>query len=358
MKIFVLAETDIKGVGYNPNTIQLFISRDKALEEMKRMYQQALKARNTTEDDPMNVFDASGYASIGEADYRLDIYECELDIRDYLHEIQEITVAAEDHGVRSKLMSERNMSRPDVWFLMQDWASEFIEKTKDYKWGEDKHYYDEVDFFIERKAKQLDMPELRPDADVEDDIELTDDKLFGVCVVVTAHLHIYDGYAEGDGIRVEFPKLSDLTAAQIEEIDRYVGGRIKDSGFVVPDDVLLKYGKVVSFSGIMDTGQNHDADLVRRINVAWVRCKDEFEPILKALYERDIDEITDSDAFRIPAWEDWPEYHHGCNTNDWTAYNKLALETMKEKWGEYAENYLMHVADDQDLECILDFVRG
>ena len=110
--------------------------------------------------------------------------------------------------------------------------------------------------------------------------------------------------------------------------------------------------------GIMDTTNGHPEDLVRRINVAWVRCKEKFEPILKALYERDIDEITDADSFRIPEWKAWPEYHHGCNINDWGPYNKLALETMKDKWDEYAENYLQHIADGKDLQCILDFVRG
>lgn len=109
--------------------------------------------------------------------------------------------------------------------------------------------------------------------------------------------------------------------------------------------------------GIMDDSNGHESELVRRINDAWVRCKEKFEPILKALYERDIDEITDADSFRIPEWEAWPEYHHGCNTNDWGPYNKLALEAMKEKWDEYAENYLQHIADNNDLSTILHFLN-
>ena len=35
----------------------------------------------------------------------------------------------------------------------------------------------------------------------------------------------------------------------------------------------------------------------------------------------------------------------------------MALEDMKEHWEDYAENYLMHIADDTDLEAIIAFIH-
>ena len=80
------------------------------------------------------------------------------------------------------------------------------------------------------------------------------------------------------------------------------------------------------------------------------------------LYARDIDEITDSDAFRNPKWEDTIAYKVsrapiGLTDNDWTLYNEMVLGEMTRDWDKYAENYLMHIADDGDLECILSFLR-
>lgn len=359
MKVYVLTEIDLRYVGYSPNTIQIFPTHGAAVAEMARMYGEALKKFNTTDDNPANCFDASGHAYVADADYRLDVYECVLNTGfEPITTLQEITIVAEDRGVRSKLMTERSMSRDEVWSLMQKWAEEYETRYADYDYcANNTSLYDEIDAFVQEKYEDLDKPELRPDADIEYCFEIYDENFFGK-QGVSARMHVCDGYAEGDGIRMEYPKLADLTGAQIEEMDRYLGGRIKDSGTVVPDDVMLVYGKVVSFHGIMDTLNGHDPDLVRRINVAWIEKKEMFRPILCALYERDIDEITDHDAFRIPAWEEWPEYHHGCNTNDWTAYNDNAFAEMQTNWEDYADNYLEHIADGQDLECILDFVRG
>lgn len=58
-------------------------------------------------------------------------------------------------------------------------------------------------------------------------------------------LQLHDGYAEGDGVRLEYPKLKDLTDEQLEEMDKLLGGRILDSGVVVFSDVCLAYGKIV-----------------------------------------------------------------------------------------------------------------
>lgn len=109
--------------------------------------------------------------------------------------------------------------------------------------------------------------------------------------------------------------------------------------------------------GIMDTSNNHAEDLVRQINEKWARFKDRFRPILCALYERDIDEITDADSFQIPAWVDTPQYRAGQSKGNWEPYMAMALRDMKDRWEDFAENYLMHIADGQDLDCILKFVR-
>ena len=187
------------------------------------------------------------------------------------------------------------------------------------------------------------------------DIYVSDEKLGidEICLTLT----FLDGYAQDKfGNLMTYPKVGDLTDEQIEQIDEYTGGRVSDSGCVTPNDVCLLFGKLVDF-GIMDTAQNHNEDLVKEINLKWLRFREEFRPILIALYTRDIDEITDSDAFQIPKWKETNEYEKGVVTDDWDDYNKMALADMIARWSEFANNYLMHIADDQDLVSIIKFVR-
>lgn len=138
---------------------------------------------------------------------------------------------------------------------------------------------------------------------------------------------------------------------------------IKNISIITEEDYIKAYlGQEVweQFaygSGIMDTTNGHDTGLVEDINRAWRKGKINFKPILCALYERDIDEITDSDAFRIPKWEETEEYNEGLETENWDAYMDMALKDMQEHWEEYADNYLQHIADDGDLECILNFLH-
>jgi len=93
--------------------------------------------------------------------------------------------------------------------------------------------------------------------------------------------------------------------------------------------------------GIMNTTNCHNEALVEQINEKWNKFRDKFRPILCALYERDAEEILNSEAFSFdPAADaEWVEGY------------------MKHNWKVEAENYLMHIADDQDLETILTFVR-
>jgi hypothetical protein len=141
-------------------------------------------------------------------------------------------------------------------------------------------------------------------------------------------------------------------------------GEIRNVSIITEREMLETYCKkeyeeaLVSIDGeVMDTTNNHDEGLVEDINRAWRKGKERFKPILCALYERDIDEITDSDAFRLPRWESTREYQEGMDTEKWDAYNAMALKDMQEHWEDYASNYLQHIADDGDLECVISFLH-
>ncbi len=81
-----------------------------------------------------------------------------------------------------------------------------------------------------------------------EDIEVISKEFFGDEKEHNFCLTFYDGWAEGEGVRMEYPKLADLTDEMIEEIDKYTGEQITDSGYVGQRDVCLLYGKVVSYS--------------------------------------------------------------------------------------------------------------
>lgn len=404
MKIYVLTEIDLAFVGFSPKTVQTFPTYEKAVEEMKNMYAQALERFKTTEEDKDNVLDEGiGYASIG-MEYKLDIFECECEFegkflrhsilptmsvgalkeilknlsddkelvaydlndrhinitdvragkeRVYLDlgavttpslmTVQEITIVADKIGVREMLMdgTADNLSRDEVWVRMQEWAKEFDESHKDFDYyAHNTSFYDEIDSFVEAKKVQLENPYERRTAPMDSDLLINPKDAGGDDKEVCVRLHIVDGSAMGPGVRMKFPKLDDLTPDQIKEMDEYLGGRISDSKYICVEDVAIWAGKITCF-GIMDTGNGHHEDLVRRINVAWVRCKKEFEPILKALYERDIDEICGSDAFAFKADD-------SMETN---------LEEMRANWDYYAYAYLQHIADNNDLSTILHFLN-
>lgn len=148
----------------------------------------------------------------------------------------------------------------------------------------------------------------------------------------------YDGFAEGVGFKLTYPKMSELTSDLFHRIDECCGGRCTDSGCITPQDICVYCGKLERF-GIMDATNGHDKDLVRDINVRWVEDHDMFRPILQALYERDAQEIFNCKEF---GWDDDFE---------------SVKECMQTYWDLHAETYLKYVADDQDLEAIIKFVR-
>ena len=91
--------------------------------------------------------------------------------------------------------------------------------------------------------------------------------------------------------------------------------------------------------GVMDETNNHSPELVKEINLKWDKFRPFFKPILCALYERDMEEIYNSDAFQFDGSMD------------------DAFKNLCDEWDFHANNYLQHIADDQDLETIIEFVR-
>jgi hypothetical protein len=115
----------------------------------------------------------------------------------------------------------------------------------------------------------------------------------------------------------------------------------KDPGWIVTEIGFSQVEKVkiVEYEDIMDTTNGHDPHLVCKINQAWNEKREQFCPILRALYARDIKEIMDSDAW------------------NWTDDAESVKETLHDEWDFHAYNYLMHIADDWDLKAILYFLR-
>lgn len=88
-------------------------------------------------------------------------------------------------------------------------------------------------------------------------------------------------------------------------------------------------------TGVMNTTNGHDPDLVKRINEAWDmhQCWWEFTLIVGALMHRDGSQILDCLDKEVATYAD---------------DEKMVAELGPE--------YLQHIADDQDLKQILDFI--
>ena len=104
-----------------------------------------------------------------------------------------------------------------------------------------------------------------------------------------------------------------------------------------------------SFYPIMTPYNSHDKDLVNKINELWnsEEKHDRFRIILVAYMQRDLDEMYDKNCFG-EASDEKTEKFFDENVN--TKY-------LNTHWEDLAECYLMRVADDADLECIIDFIR-
>lgn len=100
---------------------------------------------------------------------------------------------------------------------------------------------------------------------------------------------------------------------------------------------------------LTDAYNGHDNVLVDKINELWrnarinkdVRVLKNFEIILKALYKRDAKEILNNERF---GWDE--------NATEDSVYDNMCAA-----WVSLSYDYLKGVADDQDLEIIINFVR-
>lgn len=84
---------------------------------------------------------------------------------------------------------------------------------------------------------------------------------------------------------------------------------------------------------VLDTYNGHNGKLVEYINFLWNNARERMKPILYILIERDIEEFEEK-----------------CE-------NCSILEAFEEDWEDVSFNYLNKVADNTDLENIIDFVR-
>lgn len=228
--------------------------------------------------------------------------------------IQEITLQAYSFGVFNYLFEREHnaMSRDEIFNLFEKWGEEFEALEKEHEGEDDWFYYDEIDEFINKKYMELKLEDAFP---------------FGIAVgdhiSYEGGIYLITGFTER-GIAVDEVKPGN------------------DPGWIVTEIGLSQHDKVKILPGyeeIMDTTQNHNPELVRKINDAWNEKREQFCPILRALYARDIKEIMDSDAW------------------DWTDNAESVKETLHDEWDVHADNYLMHIADDWDLKAILYFLR-
>lgn len=95
--------------------------------------------------------------------------------------------------------------------------------------------------------------------------------------------------------------------------------------------------RICSHDEIMDTTNSHDPKLVERINKAFADAEEDlWAVIMKALYFRDYDEMIEKEIMTDDDWVDW--WALGWN------------------WTRFAYDYLMKVADNRDLEIILNYL--
>lgn len=237
-----------------------------------------------------------------------------------INTIQEITLQAYAFGIYDYFFNERNMSRTDIFNIFVEWAKEFEETHENFDWMQGS-FYDEVDDFLNCRFDSIKTADKIRDA-------------------------FPGGITKGDHISYEggIYKVTGFTECGI--LVKEVGGVLDSEwetteiGFSQRDKVKILY----NYEEIMDTTNSHNPELVAKINIAWNEKREQFFPILCVLYKRDIKEIMESDAFTFP-------WGHGYTADD--AYLYLA-----ESWDVEAYNYLQHIADDTDLECILNYLHA
>ena len=157
--------------------------------------------------------------------------------------------------------------------------------------------------------------------EIEDEVCLD----FGNGDTRTVKLKLHDGWGEGEGVRVTYPKLSDLNDEKIEEMDELLGKRISDSGFVGFDDLCVLYAKVESVN------------------------KPEPNPKPKIKLTREMHLVCESiQEVTMRAWPTvWAD-------NKYDQDSRNVLETLRE-WGVEFENWWL--SHNEDWICGHDYLE-
>ena len=224
---------------------------------------------------------------------------------------QEITLQAYAFGVFDYLYNKRDKSRDEILNMFEEWGREFVLLENEHEHDTDWHYYDEIDAFVNKKFQEIKL-----------------DDLFPAGIAVGDYLTYEGGLYKITGFEGDAIVVSEIRPGT--DMDRIV----RSIDFSQADKI-----KILDSEEIMDTTNGHDPELVEKINRAWNEKREQFCPILRCLYERDIKEIMDSDAW------------------NWTDDAESVKETLHYEWDIHAYNYLMHIADDTDLKTILTFIR-
>ena len=255
----------------------------------------------------------------------------------FISTIQEMTIEAYANGLYDLIQYKKKLTRKEILDTFVDWADEFEKEHLGVELGDT--IYDALGAFLDKKYHELVDPE--PESKPEE--------------IPFKPSFKYGDYIEFEGVDYMILGITDR-GYRVREVGYKTEEEMETTeiGFVNEQDSNII--AFPTFEEIMNTGNGHSGDLVKKINYAWNHNQISFKPILCALYERDIEEITDHDAFQIPDWRESKEYNNGVRSGDWYDYNEMALADMKNRWDKFADNYLQHIADDGDLECIINFV--
>ena len=235
-----------------------------------------------------------------------------------INTIQEITLQSYAFGIYAYLLNERNMSRTDIFNIFVEWAKEFEETHENFDWMQGS-FYEEVDDFLSCRFDSIKIADKIRDA-------------FPGGITKGDHIS-YDG-----GIfKVTGFSERGILVEEIKPCPENPDWIVLEIGFSQSDKVKI----IPGYEDIIDTTNNHNPELVAKINIAWNEKREMFFPILCALYKRDAQEILDSDAFTFPKYDIDDAYLH-----------------LSANWDIEAYNYLQHIADDTDLECILNYMHA
>lgn len=235
-----------------------------------------------------------------------------------INTIQEITIQAYQFGIYAYFFNERNMSRTDIFNIFVEWAKEFEETHENFDWIQGS-FYDEVDDFLDCRFDSIKTADKIRDA-------------FPGGIAKGDHISYGGGIFKVTGFNE--------SGVLVEEIQPCPGE---------PDWITIEIGYSQSknvkilpgYEDIMDITNGHNPELVAKINIAWNEKREMFFPVMCALYKRDVQEILDSDAFTFPKYDADDAYRY-----------------LKDNWDIEAYNYLQHIADDTDLECILNYLHA